>query len=486
MIINQDLQTEDKEELLALKSLFKNQINTTDYLEWEKNVDIIINSFSIKNNLNSELLFNDISTLSMKLREIWLQHVQNITNKHLKSPPLNTIKNLPQSKKIDFSYERNIQPDFLENKVDLYREVPTNWELSNVLCSSGMAAISIIMQSYFAMYKPSLQKKLVISTWRDYFETRVLTDLYRNELIEITNYPTQEEFFNVIEDTDVFFIEIVRYNWELEVLNLNKFLDNLSNVASERLKLLIVDTTLSGNHHQLEKILKCLEKCPNIIIIQVHSILKLDQQGLELSNGGVISVYTMKDNKSLPNAEAFAGYLRQVRTIMGAGLTYQEIALLDNEFVFNKKKYHHYCNQIFENNKLIAETIHTNGIFEKVVYPSLFSDVEWAKSPFVVFHLKEDNLNNHGFLLGVLSYEVKKREINFFHGSSFGFRDSRYEVIIPNVKDNKGLFKIAMGMRKGINRHKIIELIQEISNFKDFSELKVSYPTVKAIEFNTK
>ncbi|MET4559859.1 hypothetical protein ABIA69_001002 [Lysinibacillus parviboronicapiens] len=486
MTFNQDLLSENIEELIALKGLFKNQIDTNEYQEWEKKLDGTIDYIFTNNHQNYELLFIQINTLTLELREIWMNYVQNITNKHLKSPPLHIIKNLPQSNKIDFSYERNIQPDFLENKISLYREVPSNWEISNVLCSSGMTAISTIMQSYFAMYKPSLNKKLVISTWRDYFETRVLTDLYRNELIEITNYPTQEEFFDVIEHTDLFFIELVRYNWDLEVFDLNEFLEILSNSTPDRLRILILDTTLSGNHHQLEKILSYLQYFPNIIIIQVHSILKLDQQGLEFSNGGAISVYTLKDNVAIPSAEAFAGYLRQVRTILGAGLSYQEIALLDNEFVFNKNKYSDYCNLIYENNKLMAETIHTNGIFKKVVYPSLFSEVDWAKSPFVVFHLREDNLDNHGLLLGVLSYEVKKRKINFYHGSSFGFRDSRYEVIIPNTSENKGLFKIAMGIRKGIDLLNIIELMQEISDYKDFSELKASYPTVNAIRFDIK
>ncbi|MFJ3390397.1 MULTISPECIES: hypothetical protein [Lysinibacillus] len=481
MIINQDLLLDNIEELLELKNLFANQINTEDYYNWIEKVEKIIHT--IKSNNSPELFFNEINTLTMEIREIWMSYVQNITNKHLKSPPLNTIKKLPQSNKISFSYERNIQPDFLEEKISLYRDVHANWELSNVLCSSGMAAISTVLQSYFAMYKPSESKKLVVSTWSEYFETRVLTDLYRSEAIEITSYRKQNEFFNWVESTDVFFIELVRYNWDLEVFNLNKFLETLCNSTPNRLRVLIVDTTLSGNYHQIEKILKSLENYPYIIVIQVHSILKLDQQGLELSNGGVISVYTLKNNLDIPNAKVFTNYIRQVRTILGAGLTYQELALLDNRFVFNKELYTRYCNLIYENNKLLAEKIQADGLFKKVVHPSLISNFEWAKSPFVVFHLKEDNLDNHGFLLGVLAYEVKKRKINFYHGSSFGFRDSRYEVIIPNTIESKGLFKIAMGLRRGVDQIKTIELMQEVANYRNFLELRNAYPFVNPIKF---
>ncbi|WP_206774396.1 hypothetical protein, partial [Bacillus cereus] len=88
------------------------------------------------------------------------------------------------------------------------------------------------------------------------------------------------------------FIEPVRYNWSLEVFNFVSFIDKLTKDTSRNLKVLIIDTTLNGNTLRVIELLEKLKAIPNLIFVHIHSCLKLDQQGMEFSNCGLLSVYT--------------------------------------------------------------------------------------------------------------------------------------------------------------------------------------------------
>ncbi|WP_374055770.1 hypothetical protein [Rossellomorea sp. FM04394] len=466
---------------MVYQSFFSSEsIHLPEHRKWLEKLSNF--QLSEKNDLNSFHTEKEIDQLVLELRVLWFEHVQRITNHQLKSPPLTNEKLLPSGNRIDFSYERNIQPKILESKAENYKEIPEHWFHDHIMLSSGMAAISTFLQSIFGMIKPSSSQNLIVSTWSEYFETRVLTDLYRRECTAIHNFKDQVEFFKAIPMTDIFFIEPVRYNWELEVFDLNLFVDQLVDHSKEGLKVIVLDTTLNGDSLNISSFLNRIQIVPNVIVVQIHSILKLDQQGLELSNGGLINIYTYKQNKILPSANDLANYIRQVRTILGTGLTYEEIALLDHEFFLNKESFHNYCHSVFNNNAELSESIQTQGLFNKIAHPSKHSSNDWAKAPFVVFHLREDMLENYGFLLAVVNEEVRKNEVNVIYGSSFGFRHHRYEVIIPNTLEGKGLFKVAMGARKGPAMEFLIHLLKKISKYPSISSLKTDYPHLKPVD----
>ncbi|MDV2684378.1 hypothetical protein RYX56_08345 [Alkalihalophilus lindianensis] len=448
--------------------------------QWLSKVDTLISDLDNRlETLEDEQL---IENLTLELRSMWFEQVQRVTNQHLKSPPLASRKFLPSTRRIDFSYERNIQPLILEKEIKGYRAIGENWVEDHVLLSSGMAAISTFLQSYFGMFKPTSEKKLRMASWSDYFETRMLTDLYRSEAVEITSFAKQEDFMAQIGEIDLFYIEPVRYNWHLEVFSLDVFLQELAINGHQGLKMIVLDTTLNGDTLDMDYVLDQLHTVANVIVVQIHSILKLDQQGLEFSNGGLVSFYTDSTNPALPNAVNLADYIRKIRTVLGTGLSYQEISLLDNQLLFHKNELHQYCESIFENNALLAAGIHTDRIFKQVEHPSLTSDQPWAKAPFVVFHLREDTLINHGIVLAVVNEEVKKHKATFIYGSSFGFRHHRYEVIIPNTSTGKGLFKVAMGRRRGPTMDFILQLFQKLSTYPDVKSLLEDYPHVEPVD----
>ncbi|NMH68111.1 hypothetical protein HF072_04895 [Bacillus sp. RO3] len=482
LLINKDNAL--KRDLLKIYDLYQSFFSSeythlTEHKKWLRKLSDL--QHSVENISNSLLTEREIDQLLLELRVLWFEHVQRITNQQLKSPPLINEKLLPSNNRIDFSYERNIQPKILESKAENYRETPEEWIHDHIMLSSGMAAISTFLQSIFGMIKPSSNQQIIVSTWSEYFETRVLTDLYRREFTTINNFKDQMEFYQAIPTTDIFFIEPVRYNWELEVLDLDLFVSQLSEGSKEGLKVIVLDTTLNGDSLDISSFLNRIQVVPNVIVVQIHSTLKLDQQGMELSNGGLISIYTYKQNAVLPSANDLANYIRQVRTILGTGLTYEEIALLDYELFLNKESYHDYCQAVFNNNERLSKSIQPSGLFKEIAHPSKHSSKEWAKAPFVVFHLKEDQLENYGFLLAVVNEEIKKNKVNVIYGSSFGFRHHRYEVIIPNTLEGKGLFKIAMGARKGPSMEFLIELLKKISEYPTIISLKSDYPDLKPV-----
>lgn len=460
------------DELLDLKNIFYSSFSESYNYEWISKVDETIKNIE---DYNEPHLEKSLDNLTMELRVLLLQRGQIIVNNHLKSPPEDDETYLPSGRELKFSYERDIRPTVLEQRAEMFRDIPGYWSQKCILFSSGMAAIATLFQSYFSMSRPTKENSLYISSWSDYFETRMMKNIYSSDIVNIEIHKEEEKFLESVSNADVFFIEPIRYNWEMEVLNINGFINTLKSESKSGIKLIIIDTTLNGETLDFHMILNEIRSIPDLIVIQLNSILKLDQQGLELSNGGLMSIYTNTDNNSAPNATDLAKYIRSVRTILGNSLTFEEIFILDNNFVFDKNWYMKYSMEVFKNNAELASKILVGGIFNKVVHPSLFSNEIWACAPFVVLHLKEDALENHSFLTEVIKYEVEKKGFNFHYGSSFGFRNHRYEVVVPDLSTKKGLFKVAMGKRKGPTFNFIIKLFEKLSGYNDFQELKSDY-----------
>lgn len=476
MINSKDSKSYILDELLDLKNIYNSSFGDSNNYEWINKVDETIKNIKDYNEFHLE---KTLDNFTMELRTLLLQRGQRFVNNHLKSPPEDDETYLPSGEKLKFSYERDIRPTVLEERAESYRDIPDSWSQKSVLFSSGMAAISTLFQSYFSMSRPTKENPLYISSWSDYFETRMLKKFYSSDIVNIEIHKEEEKFLKSVSNADVFFIEPIRYNWEMEVINLNGFINTLKNESKQGIKLIIIDTTLNGETLDFHMILNELKSIPDLIVIQLNSILKLDQQGLELSNGGLMSIYTYTDNNTAANASDLAKYISSIRTILGNALTFEEIALLDNNFVFNRNCYNKYSMEVFKNNTELASQVLAGGIFKKVVHPSLYSNEIWACAPFVVLHLKEDTLENHSFLTEVVKYEVEKICLNFHYGSSFGFRNHRYEVVIPDLSTKKGLFKVAMGKRKGPTFNFIIKLFEKLSMYSDFEKLKNDYSHIK-------
>ena len=219
----------------------------------------------------------------------------------------------------------------------------------------------------------------------------------------------------------------------------------------------------------------------------VRSGLKLDQQGLELANVGIAELFTPSGPASPVEFGPLRERLTANRSVMGTGLSVLETAALDSPWFLNREKAHAYSRKVFANNRRLAMAVKSDGgIFSRIAHPALHDDDRpWAEAPFVVYHLREDTVVDHGKLVAILAYEARARGLNFKLGSSFGFRGHRFEVIRPLVHirehgDHAGLLKIAMGSHDGPSVGAIIELMQEISNYPDWNALRKAYEHVPA------
>lgn len=423
-----------------------------------------------------------------KLREYWINEASKTTYYIYKSPKLGNLIKLKSGTVLNYSYERNIQCDFLERKCKEFREIKTNWNQDHVLFSSGMAALTTLINCYRSMLKNRINENIRIIIFGDYYETRTFFEFFRNKEISIIYAKDEDELIYEIEkDFDILFIEPVKYNWDLEVLQMDILFKSITSLYEKKYRMIIFDSTLVSQNIPIDSILNNLVDTEFLLIIDFCSLLKLNQEGFELSNAGLLSIYTSNNyyNDGI-NAVAIASYIRKIRTILGTGLCLREIALLDNFFSFNKKRVKLYSDQVFLNNAMLANALEKGKLFNKISHPSigLMNNLNWAKSPFVVLRLyeKDDNYYNYGMLLSIVKFEAEKRNLELYMGSSFGFRHCRFEVIIPDLKLRRGIFKIAMGQLNGINRDRIIELFIELSNYDNIDILFNKYKFLEPID----
>ncbi len=283
-----------------------------------------------------------------------------------------------------------------------------------LLFRSGMAAVSAVL---------ALLEKLGVEMRAHYFETRFLNHVAG------------------LAESGALFAESVEYNWELKPWEIPEVWPEVT----------VIDTTLTGERFPVP---------PNAI--RLFSALKLHQRGLELENCGALI---------LPNPELKA-WLQEFRRLTDTGLTPVEAARLDVPFFLTD---HDYAEGVFANNAWLAGQLKPHpGLVNRVVHPSLFSDLPWAVAPFIVLHLTDEAIDNHRLLTAVLEREARRRRLPFVRGASFGFVGHRHEFIIPLLKENRALFKIAMG--SGPGREAIAEVLAEVLAFPSFAALQAAWP----------
>lgn len=425
-----------------------------------------------------------LAELANEFRCLWLTRAHRCSISYFYSPPLVKAPTLPGGQPVPFSYERNIQPTNLEERVAAGVSVPDGWQSAHVVYSSGMAAITNLLQGYHSMTRPSVRKPLLLGMWGAYFETEVLLEYLRSETFQPRQFDALDDLCAEIRNgsLNALFVEPVRYNWELEAIDLTEIVRAWRSRRSASPNVLIIDTTLVSPRWPTRQLLSALDPHAPDLVVEVRSGIKLDQQGLELANVGVVSLYTAGLR---PGAAEIARLLRKMRTITGSAPTMDALAALDAPFVLSREWTRRHADAIFLNNALAATILsRQRGLFSRIVHPSLNAgpQMPWAQSPFVVCHLAEDNLENHGFLLSVVELEARRRGLNLRRGSSFGFREHRFETIIPKLREGRGLFKIAMGATSGPSRDGIVSLFVELASYENFAALRAAYPDVQAVD----
>ncbi|QMU78326.1 hypothetical protein GXW83_24070 [Streptacidiphilus sp. PB12-B1b] len=422
----------------------------------------------------------ELDAISVTLRSALLRRAHRFADPHFRSPGYGPDRLLPSGEGVGYIYERGALATGLEARIGASAPVPVGWSADHVAFSSGMAAISATLQCYRAITRPTAVAPLRIGVWAAYYETDILLELSRGEAFVPKKTP---DLYLAAAggEHEVLYIEPVRYDWDLTPMDLASFARAWRSRPDGTTRAILLDTTLSSCSWSTADFLEAVADDRPLVVVELRSGLKFDQQGLELANVGLASVYSRHEERASLPAGLFGQYLRVARSVSGSGLSMDALAVLDHAFVFDPQWTRRHSDKVFVNNRRLASVIADGGggVFARVGHPSLAAKGSLRDAPFVMCRLAEDSPTNHAFLLGVVRDLVDRERLPMVRGASFGFRAHRWEVILPKG-ERGGLFKVAMGARSGPSAEALFALFGRLAAFRDFAALRRAHPGIRA------
>ncbi len=456
-------------------------------LDWRNKAAVLPSDVDL-GSLAGEQALDD---LAMALRAEWLSIAHQATSGYLMSPPHEQPKFMPSGNKFQFDYERSSRPETLELRGFRAMPPPNGWHGCCKLFSSGMSAIATLVQVCCARLKGATPEKPVqLDMFGGYFETWRLLDTVHDAVLKVEYLTSTRQLEQRIGDgkSDVLVIEPVAYDWDMTVFDLDVFAKAWRRAGDDKPRLVIVDTSLTADTFGMDELVWAFGGELPWLVAFVRSGLKLDQQGLELSNVGIVNVFVPEGDASPVHFERLKERLNVNRAISGGALTVNQTAALEAPWFLDPALFTAHVESVYANNRKLAEAVELKGgVFSRINHPALERQCQqrWAVSPFVVLHLQGDSVGRLGKLVAIIVHEVRERGLSFDLASSFGFRGHRFEVIRPLVQIREmegrtGVLKIAMGSRSEPSVDGIIDLINEIAAYPDWDALADAYTDVPA------
>lgn len=427
--------------------------------------------------------------LALKLRRLWLRQVYALSSSYMMSPPHAQHKRLPGSLRVGYPYDRWIKPVHIEQRLAAQTPAPEGWCGRNAVFASGMAAISTILQVYRAtgtQIWPRPKGPLSLHWFGGYFEITKLLRLSCDAYFHGRKHASQSGLCKAVElgVTDFILIEPVAADIDLDVFDLEAFVRAWKLRRQKRPCVILVDTSLTGPSFRVEDLCRSLGPYPPALVIEVRSGVKLDQEGLELSNVGLVRLLAPDAPDQADRLERFEHNLRVARTTVGAALSEDEYATLSAPFFLDRDAFERHSAVVFENNRAFARGLQKtlaqgSGLITQVIHPCLGvnRDKPWANAPYVNLRYASDDDSARAFLRAVLEFEAQTRRLCLLSGSSFGFRGHRFEMgFVRGLKHST--LRVAMGARQGPSRDGVIQLFQDLARYPDFPALRKAYPQI--------
>jgi hypothetical protein len=184
---------------------------------------------------------------------------------------------------------------------------------------------------------------------------------------------------------------------------------------------------------------------------------------MELAGVGVLTVFT-PDDAAIP-AKQLGDSIRKIRTLLGLGLSFADVAILEAPWFLNREYTETYQHAIFDNNARLANAVEANNrVFRGTFHPSVIPNCQGPRTaPYCVFRLQNDNGDGLVRLEKLLQCETRKRDILFESGGSFGFRGHRFEIVRPE-DGSEPFLRVALGRRPGWSCDQITLLMSELGS----------------------
>lgn len=369
-----------------------------------------------------------------RLRAGWLRSVAAESARVMRSPTEREVERLERSRHDAYGYERDFQPESLEARCEDFFGPPLlGWTAAHVLFSSGQAALATILL-HLAEQRPG---KLAVAQVGAYFETR--------ELVERACIRVEE-----VADADCIIVEPIACDGRFSTHDPAAIARHLNSGHT-----LVVDETLSAPKSLAPAILK-EARGTGAAVVRLVSGLKLLQQGLELANVGIVSVFA-EDNGRLA---ALADGVKRCRTLTGAALRFVDALALEAPFFLDRSATDAYAGRIFAHNAALAEAaMARNRLFK----PMGETELAGTAAPYCAFELARANtVGALEALASRIEREAKARGLLLERGGSFGFRGHRFEVIEPETGEAPFL-RMALGARDDHSCGGAIALMAEIA-----------------------
>jgi hypothetical protein len=370
-----------------------------------------------------------------RLRAGWLRSVAAETARVLRSPTEREIERLAKSRHDAYGYERDFHPERLEARCHaFFGAPPRGWTAAHAMFSSGQAALATILL-HLAARRPG---KLAVAHVGAYFET---SELVRHACRRVSD----------LAAADCIIVEPVACD--------GRFTTHDAACLAGRLgdgQTLVVDETLTAPTTQLPAILAEASDCGGAVL-RVVSGLKLLQQGLELANVGIVSIFA----RDADAAASIADGLKRCRTLTGAGLRFVDALALEAPFFLERAATQSYAARVFAHNAALTRAVMADNRRFK---PLADSDAAAAALPYCAFELRAGNgAEALERLAADIERQAKARGLLIERGGSFGFRGHRFEVIEPETGEAPFL-RMALGARDDHSCRGLIALMAELAS----------------------
>jgi hypothetical protein len=399
-----------------------------------------------------------LEACARKLRRRWLDAASSATNRSYRSPLASQTMRTATGPSINFAYERELRPIDLENRCRaFFGPIPHGWSEDYAVFSSGQAAMAAALHLLETFEFLGAKRPLSAAHCGAYFETTEVLSLFPSLLHVLAKGRDILTHIWTIAP-EILLIEPTFYDGKFANVDLMELTRKLS-LAQGKVKVVLFDDTLTGVANNLADDFSALQALSPVVVIRVSSGLKLFQGGLELANVGVMSVYTPSAGQL--RARDTGKALRRIRSLLGLGLGFSEMAALEVPWFLNRDHTNRYQAAVFANNALLANALaDSKSAVAFVAHPIL--DCSRGVAPFCILSLKDTSQQAYERLRRWIVTEARRRQILFEQGGSFGFRGHRFEVVQPD-NGTAPFLRVAVGRRLGWSLDGIVSLLRNIS-----------------------